>query len=70
MLVQEYGVWNKILFGTDYPFTTVKASVNGLRTLNQMLEGTQLPRLNTEAVESMINRDSLALLGLDNRGLT
>lgn len=65
MLVQEYGVWNKILFGTDYPFTTVKASVNGLRTLNQMLEGTQLPRLNTEAVESMINRDSLALLGLD-----
>ena len=70
MLVQEYGVWNKILFGTDYPFTTVKASVNGLRTLNQMLEGTKLPRLNTEAVESMINRDSLALLGLENRGLT
>lgn len=70
MLVQEYGVWNKILFGTDYPFTTVKASVNGLRTLNQMLEGTQLPRLNTEAVESMINRDSLALLGLDQGGLT
>ncbi len=70
MLVQEYGVWNKILFGTDYPFTTVRASVNGLRTLNQMLEGTKLPRLNTEAVESMINRDSLALLGLDNRRLT
>ncbi|MEO8498906.1 MAG: amidohydrolase family protein, partial [Planctomycetota bacterium] len=23
MLVQEYGVWDKVLFGTDYPFTTV-----------------------------------------------
>src|SRR3989338_4457053 len=23
MLVQEYGCWNKLLFGTDYPFTTV-----------------------------------------------
>ena len=26
MLVQEYGVWNKLLFGSDYPFTTVQAT--------------------------------------------
>ena len=26
MLVQEYGVWDKVLFGTDYPFTTVNAT--------------------------------------------
>ncbi len=64
MLVQEYGVWNKVLFGTDYPFTTVSATLAGLRSLNNMLEGTQLPRLNSEAIESMIYRDSLKLLGL------
>ena len=46
MLVQEYGVWDKVLFGTDYPFTTVNATLDGLRTMNRMLEGTALPRLD------------------------
>lgn len=64
MLVQEYGVWDKVLFGTDYPFTTVQASVQGLRNLNQMVEGTQLPRLNEKAIEGLIYRDSLPLLGM------
>ena len=43
MLVQEYGVWDKVLFGTDYPFTTVNETVAGLRDLNRMLDGTSLP---------------------------
>ncbi len=64
MLVQEYGVWDKVLFGTDYPFTTVQATLDGVRGLNGMLEGTALPRLNEQAIEKMIYRDSLPLLGL------
>jgi len=64
MLVQEYGVWDKVLFGTDYPFTNVRASIDGLRSLNDMLTGTALPRLNSEAIERLIFRDSLPLLGL------
>jgi len=66
MLVQEYGVWNKLLFGTDYPFTNVNGTIEGLRTLNNMLAGTSLPRLSSEAIEAMIYRDSLPLLGLDD----
>jgi len=64
MLVQEYGVWHKILFGSDYPFTSVRASIDGLRSLNGMLEGTQLPRLDTQQIDAMIHRDSLQRLGL------
>ncbi len=64
MLVQEYGVWDKVLFGTDYPFTTVNATLDGLRTLNRMLDGTALPRLDEAKIEAMIARDSLPLLGL------
>ena len=64
MLVQEYGVWDKVLFGTDYPFTTVQATLDGLRSLNRMVEGTSFPRLNAEAIERMIERDSLTVLGL------
>jgi uncharacterized protein len=65
MLVQEYGVWDKVLFGTDYPFTTVEASVNGVRQLNDMLEGTKLPRLNIDAIERMIERDTFKILGVE-----
>jgi uncharacterized protein len=64
MLLQEYGVWNKLLFGSDYPFTTVDASLEGMRALNKMLEGTCLPRLNMNKMEEMFERDSLRLLGI------
>ena len=64
MLVQEYGVWDKLLFGSDYPFTTVDASIRDLRRLNAQLEGTALPRLSGDAIEALIHRDSLHLLGL------
>ena len=64
MLAQEYGVWHKLLFGTDFPFTTVNASVDGIRALNDMLGGSRLPRLDAAQIEAMIHRESLKLLGL------
>ena len=63
-LVQEYGIWSKVLFGTDYPFTTIDASIDGLFSLNRMLDGTALPRLDEEQIQACIDRDSLDLLGL------
>ena len=64
MLVQEYGVWNKLLFGTDYPFTHIEASIEGLFGLNKMLEGTALPRLDEEQIQKVIHRDTASILGL------
>jgi len=65
MLAQEYGVWDKLLFGTDYPFTTINATIDGLHGLNRMTEGTGLPRLDEARIERLIHRDSLELLGLN-----
>lgn len=65
MLAQEYGVWEKILFGSDYPFTTVDASLAGMRKLNDMLEGTHLPRLDMEKMEAMFERQTLKVLGIE-----
>jgi predicted TIM-barrel fold metal-dependent hydrolase len=64
MLLQEYGCWHKLLFGSDYPFTTVAASLDGMRNLNQMLEGTRLPRLDMEKMERMFSRNTLDILGI------
>lgn len=65
MLVQEYDVWDKLLFGTDYPFATVNGSIEGLRTLNTMLEGTALPRLHTDKIEALIYRNAFDILELE-----
>ena len=64
MLVQEYGVWNKLLFGSDYPFTTVNDSIAGLRKLNEMVAGTNLPRLDGEEIEKLIHRDGFQIFGI------
>jgi predicted TIM-barrel fold metal-dependent hydrolase len=64
MLVQEYGVWDKVFLGTDFPFTTVNDTINGLRSLNDQVQGTSLPRLKEEMIESVIERDALSILGL------
>ena len=41
------------------------ATLAGLRGLNEMLTGTALPRLDEDAIERMIYRDTLPLLGLE-----
>ena len=62
MLVHEYGVWHKLLFGTDFPFTNVAASLDGLRSLAQVkIDRFGLP---AEEIEALIERDALSLLGL------
>ena len=66
MLLQEYGVWNKLLFGSDYPFTTVDASLEGMRKLNDMVSGSALPRLNMEMMEQMFSRDTLKTLEIES----
>jgi predicted TIM-barrel fold metal-dependent hydrolase len=64
MLVQEYHVWHKLLFGTDFPVTTVDDTIDGLRGLNRMVEGTALPRLDPDEIEKLIRRDAGALFGI------
>jgi hypothetical protein len=60
----EWKVLHKLMIGSDYPVTTVEETVNALRNVNHIVEGTHLPRVPEDGIESMIYRDSLALLGL------
>jgi len=64
MLAQEYGVQHKLLFGSDYPFTTPEATLQALRHMNDMTKGTNLPKFDMDAIEGIVNRDSLHLLGI------
>jgi predicted TIM-barrel fold metal-dependent hydrolase len=63
---KEYGVLNKLLFGSDYPFTTPEAQIDGLRNINYFAEGTHLPRLTSDEIEGLIYSPTLTCLGLES----
>lgn len=61
---QEYNVTGKLLFGTDYPFAGMAESMAGLRNANAIIGQSGLPRVTDATIEGILQRDSLALLGL------
>ena len=52
---QEYGVTDKIFWGTDFPYSRVQESIDGLRGVNRQLEGTALPRVSNETIERILH---------------
>lgn len=67
-LAVEYRADNKLLFGSDFPFTTTEDSLNGLRSINSVLGQSGLPPVPATVIEGIIHRDALGLLGLEIRG--
>lgn len=61
----EYGVADKLIFGSDYPFYTIEETISKLKGLNSLVSGTGLPRIPDSLFDEIIERDSLGLLGLD-----
>jgi hypothetical protein len=63
-LLVEYRAEHKVLFGSDFPFTTTGSSLEGVRNVNAILGQNGLPPIPAEVVEGIIHRDALSLLGL------
>lgn len=62
---QEFGVMHKLLFGSDFPVAGVEDVMERLRGVNRAVEGTGVRRIEAQAIEEIIHRDSLSLLGLN-----
>lgn len=54
---QEYTIHNraKIFWGTDFPYSRVDESIEGLRSVNRLVDGTALPRVSDETIESILH---------------
>jgi predicted TIM-barrel fold metal-dependent hydrolase len=65
-LLVEYKAQHKVLFGSDFPFTTTGDSIKNVRALNEVLGVSGLPTVPADAIEEIINRDALRLLNLPN----
>ena len=60
----EYGVIDKLLFGSDFPYTNATECIETLYSINQLAQGTNLPVVPREALRGIVERDTLTLLGL------
>jgi predicted TIM-barrel fold metal-dependent hydrolase len=61
----EWGVMDKLLFGSDYPASTPAETREKLRSANAAWPGGGAPKIPDAAILAIEERDSLALLGLD-----
>ncbi|GAA1551836.1 hypothetical protein GCM10009789_01940 [Kribbella sancticallisti] len=61
----EWGCTDKLLLGSDFPIANTGEAIAGLWTVNDMLEGTKLPRVPDEAIQQIVHADALGALGLE-----
>ncbi len=59
----EYGVMDKLLFGSDFPYRSPAECIEALYSINQSI-GTNLLAIPREKLRGIVERDSLALLGI------
>ncbi|QWF84243.1 amidohydrolase family protein [Amycolatopsis sp. CA-230715] len=64
----EWGCTSKLLLGSDFPIANTGEAIAGLRRVNDILEGTKLPRIPEEAIEGIVHADALGALGLSVKG--
>jgi len=60
----QFGVMDKLLFGSGFPTSTASRSIEALYSLNHLVHGTNLPAIPREALRGIVERDALALLGI------
>jgi predicted TIM-barrel fold metal-dependent hydrolase len=61
---KEYGVMDKVLFGTDFPFTSVEASIAGMRRVVRNMEQRFPDHVCEADLEAILHRPTFELLEL------
>jgi len=64
LAAHQRGLTEKLLFGSDFPFSTAASAIEQLYRLNEMTHGTNLPAVPREALRGIVERDAVALLGM------
>jgi predicted TIM-barrel fold metal-dependent hydrolase len=60
----ESQVIEKLLFGSDFPYTSITECIEALYSINQLAQGTNMPVVPREALRGIVERDALGLLGI------
>lgn len=62
----QSGVIDKLLFGSNFPYTSAATCIEALYSINKFCHGTSLPTVPREQLRQIVERDTLRLLGLES----
>jgi predicted TIM-barrel fold metal-dependent hydrolase len=61
----ECGVMDKLLFGSGFPFGKAEECIETLLSFNKLLADTNMPTVPRGAIQNIVERDALKLLGIE-----
>lgn len=64
MIATEYGVTDRLLFGSDFPVRTPQKAMAEFRAINDWGAGATMPRIPEATIEAIITDRPLSLLGI------
>jgi len=64
LAAHERRAGEKLLFGSDFPFSTAPAAIEQLYRINEITRGTGLPAVPREVLRGIVERDALDALGI------
>lgn len=67
LMYQEWNLLDRVLLGSDFPFTTIGATLDSLEKVNRFVEGTPLPRIDAAETEAIRSRDILRIFSQAER---
>ena len=63
----EYGVMDKLLFGSGFPLGTAQQCIETLLGFNKLLADTNLPTVPRDKIRTIVERETLELLGVGGK---
>jgi predicted TIM-barrel fold metal-dependent hydrolase len=66
VMAVEWGATGKLLLGSDFPISNAGETIAQLARVNDIVEGTQLPRVPGEVLSAIVHADALGALGLEH----
>jgi len=58
LIAHQYNVARKLLFGSDFPFSTAAAAIERLYRINELPHGTNLPTIPREILRGIVERNA------------
>ena len=68
VLAHQYNVMDKVLFGSDFPYFSAPEAIKAVYRLHEVTQGTNLPAVPRETLRAMVERNTLAVLGIARPG--
>lgn len=64
LTAHQLGAMSQVLFGSNFPFVTPEQAIKTIYSVNTLTQGTHLPSVPREQLRSVVERDTVQVLGL------